>query len=536
VVAWRVEHARGGNFGIKFTALDSGGASVLRGLCESQRVSSRDDVGSDVEQRLSRGTRVRLHIDGLGSPMKARVREKGSRKVHVASNLDFLRVGRKMQIEDLEKTSRHGASIDSLSVVVDPQTGVPQLVVALRFDEPDTTPAPSVVDLRRDGDERGQNREQRRSSSEPRHKTRVCAPDPAQQDKHRSVSRKGPEIDDDVMAEVRRMRQGVDQRAVALASRTAAAARSTTLALSRYGVRAIGTTAAWFRGAGRTVERLRPKKEAKPPRKTAPAPGGGRTLDRRGLRSQRASDPPRAQARTRPQQGGAPGRRHTMRVAASGFGVAVVIGMVAVWGPGRRAPSPPVAQVVAPQSTAKAPAAAPATVDASATATPASKSPKAHSQQGIVAEVPLFGPVPMATMEPVPRPPSGGTPATGSAEEAAEMAAAEASANETWAPENVKPWGRGPVQLPKVYRLKLDRPGSAIRGTPKAGGFAVLIPGRKARDNGAAIAESDRRIASVKTDNTSAGARITFRFRDEVPGYRVRLAGQYVEFLVSSPK
>ena len=92
------------------------------------------------------------------------------------------------------------------------------------------------------------------------------------------------------------------------------------------------------------------------------------------------------------------------------------------------------------------------------------------------------------------------------------------------------------MQLPKIYRLKLNRPGTAIRGTPQEGGFAVLIPGRSAQEDGAAIANGDRRIASVKTDNTSAGVRITFRFRDEIPGYRVRLAGQYVEFLVSAPK
>ena len=222
-----------------------------------------------------------------------------------------------------------------------------------------------------------------------------------------------------------------------------------------------------------------------------------------------------------------------MPVAASGFALAAVIGMVAVWGPGRATPSPAASQVVPPRPSVRAPVASPPAM--APTAAPASTSPTARKEQGIVAEVPLFGPVPMATMEPVPPPPDDKM-ASVSPEEAAEMAAAEASANETWAPENVKPWGRGPVQLPKIYRLKLNRPGTAIRGTPQEGGFAVLIPGRSAQEDGAVIANSDRRIASVKTDNTSAGVRITFRFRDEVPGYRVRLAGQYVEFLVSTPK
>src|SRR6185295_317157 len=81
------------------------------------------------------GSRVRLHIEGLGSPMKARVRGTTQRSVQVGSNLEFLKVGRRLEIEDLELGIKRGASIDAVNVAVDPQTQVPQLVVVLRYDD-----------------------------------------------------------------------------------------------------------------------------------------------------------------------------------------------------------------------------------------------------------------------------------------------------------------------------------------------------------------------------------------------------------------
>lgn len=543
VVAWRQEHAKGGDFGIKFTALDSAGVGVLRALSGENPAPAVADAPPPEDEPLGPGSRVRLHIEGLGSPMKARVREKSSRKVHVASNLDFLKLGRKMQVEDLEKTSRHGARIESLNVIVDPQTGVPQLVVALKFEDAEKTPEPSVVDVRptkdaRSSDAARPHKEVRAQSADA---VRPKAGAPAK----RQVSKGPSDVDDDVMAEVARMKQGLDQKAVAMLSRSAAAARFTGAVLARYGIRAKSTTMGWMRGAGRTVDKIRPRADTKPLRKTAPPPGGGVTLGARGLRPQRSSEAPKTDVRSRPSPRGAMSRRGTVTVALGGFGVAALIGMVTVWGGGTQgssvqkapvAPSTPAGPV---PSAGPAPAAAPveAAVAAAAPAVPA----PARTKQGIVAEVPLFGPVPMATMEPVPSPPPGEGTTIGSHEEAAEMAAAEAAANETWkdgavAPENVKPWGRGPIHMPTVHRLKLDGPGSAIRGTPQDGGFAVLIPDRKAQDSGMVIAQSDRRIAGVKVHNTPAGARISFRFRDAVPGYRVRLTGEYAEFLISAPK
>src|SRR5438034_8564347 len=75
VVAWRREGARGGEFGIEFTALDARSVDALRDMCEgadkpqaeAQQVSAAPQAAPH-----GSGTKVRLHIDGLGSPMKAR--------------------------------------------------------------------------------------------------------------------------------------------------------------------------------------------------------------------------------------------------------------------------------------------------------------------------------------------------------------------------------------------------------------------------------------------------------------------------------
>jgi hypothetical protein len=39
----------------------------------------------------------------------------------------------------------------------------------------------------------------------------------------------------------------------------------------------------------------------------------------------------------------------------------------------------------------------------------------------------------------------------------------------------------------------------------------------------------------VKTRNGTSGTEISFQFKDGIPGYRVRLKKDYVEFLISAP-
>ncbi|XXX80890.1 PilZ domain-containing protein [Sorangium sp. So ce134] len=144
-VCWRAEQARGGEFGLRFTGLDPEAEEAVRAMCSSMDAGAAGSAGSApalavpsgaAQGTAQRGARVRLHIDGLGSPMKARVRAGGLDDLEVGSNLEFLKVGRSLELEEVEQGTRREAYIDHVKVEVDPATSVPQLVVTLRYEAP----------------------------------------------------------------------------------------------------------------------------------------------------------------------------------------------------------------------------------------------------------------------------------------------------------------------------------------------------------------------------------------------------------------
>ena len=77
-VAWRTEEAKGGEFGLRFVGLDEATAAAVRAMCMTLGEPGEEAEGPEAPA-MPRGSRVRLHIEGLGSPMKARVREGGPR-------------------------------------------------------------------------------------------------------------------------------------------------------------------------------------------------------------------------------------------------------------------------------------------------------------------------------------------------------------------------------------------------------------------------------------------------------------------------
>src|SRR5215472_3670422 len=89
-VVWRSEEGRGGEFGIRFKDLDPAGAEVLRRVMGVAFAHPVQELGA----------RVRLHIDGLGSPMRARVKDAHGAELTVGSELGFLQVGKQLELED----------------------------------------------------------------------------------------------------------------------------------------------------------------------------------------------------------------------------------------------------------------------------------------------------------------------------------------------------------------------------------------------------------------------------------------------------
>ena len=532
-VAWRREGSRGGEFGIEFTALDSGSVGALRELCDSAAPDA--DVAHD-EAKSEIGSRVRLHIDGLGSPMKARVRESGQQNVQVGSNLEFLKVGRRLEVEDLEAGGRRQAQIDGVSVAVDPVTRVPQLVVQLRFaGAEDTTPEPSVTAMH---------------GSEAAAKGFKIPAKSVTTDVAASALDNDEQDEDEADAEAFRGKLGEAAANAGEAMQTASAA------VARFSARAAQGMGGLFKGASRKVLELSKRNEAAPARRTTAAAPASKSVEGQRLRPQSqaqataSNDAPAASLLT-----SLPRKKLIL-----GAGGVVLLASVTALAmnhsfaapPGAEAALAPAVATLAPPSTGAPLSASPASTDFAPTG-------------AVSANVPLFGPTPMATMEPAALAPPPGTPegveaqeradaksnATGapvaaspadegfsdeSSDGDAEKSEAKASKadakDEKSGKTDTTPWGRGKLHSPTIYRLRLDGPGGKLQGALLPTGFTVLVPGHKIMEQGSSIAKRDTRIASVHTSNRTQGAEVAFRFRDSVPAYRVRLRRDYVEILI----
>jgi len=543
-VAWRREGSRGGEFGVEFTALDSGSVGALRELCDGAgEQESAPEAHHDPHSEV--GSRVRLHIDGLGSPMKARVRESGSQNVQVGSNLEFLKVGRKLEVE-AEAGGRRQAQIDGVSVAIDPQTRVPQLVVQLRFaGAEDTTPEPAVLHF---GEKEAKGFKIPASS--------VTTDAPAQaRDNHAPDSE--DEADDEYDADAAALRGKIGEAA----ANAGEAVQSAGAAVARFSARAAQGMGGLFKGASLKVLELTKRAEPAPQRRTtAPAPNGNKGIEGQRLRPQSSANisPGNDEAAT------SASKLLPRKKLMLGAGGAVLLATVAAVAMHHSSAAAPPPGALAGQSPAVTTLAPPST-GAPLSATPTANEP---SSGGIAsANVPLFGPTPMATMEPAPLAPPPGSPEAVEAQEKADAKSnlmgapiSSASADEGFSDEgsdddrsdsksnkedklksekstktDTTPWGHGKLRSPTIYRLRLDAPGGKIQGALLPTGFTVLVPGHKVMEPGAGIAKRDNRISSVRTSNRTEGAEVSFRFRDSVPAYRVRLRRDYIEILLGEP-
>ncbi len=136
-VVWTHGADKGGEFALRFTDMDVDAVESLKRLCG---VAGGD--GSEIAPAAA-GSKVRLHIDGLAAPMRAKVRDARSSEVTVGSELGFLKVGKHLELEATDGGAKRPASIDRVEVQIDPSSHVPQLVITLRYDDAtQATPAP----------------------------------------------------------------------------------------------------------------------------------------------------------------------------------------------------------------------------------------------------------------------------------------------------------------------------------------------------------------------------------------------------------
>ncbi len=527
VIAWCSPQARGGEFGVRFTALNSRSAQVLGQMCRGDATGS-DEVRAESPEpgpgrTLTAGTRVKLHIEGLSSPMRARVQQGDSAQICVNSSLEFLKLGKRLQLENVDAGDQSEAYIDGIDVVIDPDSGIPQLVVVLRSQDVENTPEPSIIDTKDNPGLRHSNRTESKSQ------------EPA--------SAEATQAGVDSIAEDVAAMRGSLQKSLSkfglLVKITGTRAASISKSLCDQGAPVVQRwVGSWSGGRRQKVDRT------KLPRRTSPPPTQVAAGTSRGLR-------PQATPNARPDAVSATpavSRRKTVLVGAGAAALLVTVIAVASHSGApseasnssnplaRAAASAQLASPNAPQPGLATPAAAP-------------------SGSALMAPVPLFGQTAMATLEPAPLIPPPGTSAMNPMA-AQEMAAAKAATaavapgtefaseepsdtdksdgSSATKPEDVAPWGKGKMRDPVIYRVKLDGPGTAIQGKTFSKGFSVIIPHRKAMESPKGYAKQDARVELVSAANGDSGVKLLWRFKDAIPGYRVRLRKDTVEFLISS--
>ncbi len=537
-VAWRKPGKSGGQFGVKFTALDSKSVSALKALCATPQAAQAEpaEAADDAHEAATnqaylseRGAAVKLHIQGLGAPMKARVRKGTPRKIQVGSQLEFLKVGRSLELEDVTAGERREAHIDSVTVAIEPETQIPQLVVSLRYEGvEDDTPEPTVVSQADDHAE----------------------DDEAYDDEF------DEEYDEEITEDLFKGKVG------AMAANAGRAVRDTSANMARWGSETL-------RGVGSLLQRSASKassgvSKSGPPRRTSHVPKTTSSL-RRAQRPERSEVRGQHQLRSSKRRVAqpAPSRRPKLWMYAGALvlGASGVYALthesspsVAMQDPLLQAPAgyPAPGAAVAPGAvapTALPQAAQPASLPAAAPQPTGPFPPRAAlsvaeqqeaDTQGIVAQVPLFGAKTMATVEEAPPNPA---PVAQVDEYSLakdqsfddRVVTAPQPAAEAEQAEGTTQFQVGRMHLPVIHRLRLDGAGATLQGSKTDTGFAVLIPGRKVMENGASIASRDDRIVNVRVNNTPAGGKVTFRFRKDIPGYKARLRKDYVEFFINSP-
>ena len=472
-VVWRQEADRGGEFGLRFTEIDPASEAALKKLVTVEPTFAEGGPGA----------RVRLHIEGLGSPMRARIKGSLAEGMVVGSELGFLKVGKELELEDAVTGGKRAARIHRVAVEVNPETQVPQLVVSLRYEVsdtdvssaaappragPDDTPEPSVID-----------------DDKPRPVRQGTIPGIAAA----SVRRATLALDEGEDDPFGPMRSGVGEAFHRASARVGPA-------LERLGAQAktaFGIVAARAKKAASKSEEA-----AVPRRTTAPAPAGG--LHAKGRKVVRA-EPISAMAALEEAPSPLTKRRIALGSAAL---VAGVIVLAAVHKPGT---SFSVATTTDPAQSS--------TVTVLGNSSPASP-PTALAP--VSSAAPLSAP--LAPMPPEEAPSTLAHPTT-------------EDSHGHKKPLHVTPFGNGPVAHANILRLKMDGVIEKIEGATTPTGFNVVIPDRRSLEAAAPLATKDGRIAAIRVTNEANGAELAVSFKDGVPSYQVRARGDSLEILLA---
>lgn len=467
-VTWKDDMGNGGEFGIRFTNLDGQSTVSL------QRVLGMAEDGQVAPP--TQGRKVRLHIEGLASPMRARIREQLPAGVTAYSDLGFLEMGRPLELEDAGSGNRRPALIDRVEIAVDDGSRIPQLVVSLRYDDAEGRAAAdaSIHDIQHTPQDPAAGQYDLSYAEE-------SALHEAEGELHHDVSHEREEAEP-ALAEAKAAGiESEDADGSELKSKFARTAAKVTPAILAW-VKRAKTTATLL--AARARKRTESEGEVPQRRTTAPAPGGG--LHAAGRKVVRGSTSDAHFEGEPPSEGSSRFKITRKKVAVAGS-IAVATALVGI---AMHKPAP------APQLASAPPA------------------------ESAAVEPPLaaLGNAPTPVAKPVAPP--------------ADPLTAAALANAK--PGRATPFVNGNVgSHPNVIKIKMDGVIEGIQGAPQPTGFTIVIPNRKTAEPATTLAEKDPRISSVNVSNEAGGAEFSVSFKDGVPPYVVRAHGDTLEMVLA---
>jgi len=531
-VVWAHDEGfRAGAFGVRFLAMAGDARASLRRSLEPVR--KYPAAGGE--------SKVRLHLESMDAPFRAKIRERHPGSVVVGHELSFLQLGGKVTVEGA-KDNEPGV-ISAVDIEIDPVTQNPRLILTIDLDDgasaralrvtsvakapvtaalidaarvslpPAEAPVEPAAATAEPVPESQRAVDTARSEPEPARAKPTAAEQPAVAPPS-AIDSSGDDFDDDAPAGPSVMQRGV-----------------TVIRGAWEGTRRIVTPVAAGVVGGVAALRERFQRPADMDAPDAP---------RSGLRPQHspalatASDPDGMLARKR-------SRRVVMYAGAAAVLTVLIIAMAISGGPSATTPHPQVAVTADPAPAAEVVAPAPVAV---VTDPPAEDPVPMGAEARVVAAGPSNLPADLqgAALSPAGQVegaravvmqhrvrPAGFVPAVMPAAPAARTLSVAAT------PGRGAAMGNPSVRVGTRLALRMDGPIASISGAGTRGNtISMVLPGRRSLDLAASLARMDARILNAGVMNRAAGAELTLRFRDAAPPFFAHARGNTLEVILGA--
>ncbi|APS00799.1 PilZ domain-containing protein [Pajaroellobacter abortibovis] len=524
-VVWRKERDRGGEFGLQFDELSPGGVEAVRVLTETTGESKKSS-----EREPQMGTAVRLHIEGLPTAMRARIKEALGVQWTIGSELGFLQLGRCLTIEPAEtEGTKRIARIENVEVEINPETSTPQLIVRVSLTPP-PPPSPTIQRNTHVQDEKEEDEIPTMPSS-----VRPVS--------HHGEAFNSPE--EHLSSPVNNSVKGGSPSSLSPSSSIWQVPSIPIQAghISRLMQHALtciqSSSGSLWRGARALFIPPPPATIRSPSRRvTAPPPGGGisargkTTLRQQSSYSYSHYEPPKIERGVRVSQ---------RWVIVGGLGIgAIALATFALRSPSTPPLPPPATTPLLSQN-----AVLPGDSSPSSSETNPSTTPSTFAVQ----VQPTLEPTPteeesyrkeIVTTAPLTAPPSHSFTYTGlSATKMKGPQLLPSPLKKKFTTDkhiSVPSFGVGPINHANVLRLRLDSTIEKLQGTTKQGGFNVFIPNCRALEPAGPLASQDGRIQSIRILNQPHGAELFVTFKNrEIPPYQVRGKEHILEIALAQP-